>query len=94
MQRIVGGDAGRRIDILAVEGAGEGNSRVDVGHGHSLGCNLLTLAPRQCVAVAGNPVTRGRLESEGVEVHVLRGEEICLKGLGGPTCLTRPLDRG
>lgn len=60
----------------------------------SLGCNLLTLAPRRCVAVAGNPVTRGRLESEGVEVHVLRGEEICLKGLGGPTCLTRPLERG
>jgi N-dimethylarginine dimethylaminohydrolase len=60
----------------------------------SLGCNLLTVAPRRCVAVAGNPVTRGRLESEGVEVHVLRGEEICLKGLGGPTCLTRPLERG
>jgi N-dimethylarginine dimethylaminohydrolase len=60
----------------------------------SLGCNLLTLAPRRCVAVAGNPVTRGRLESEGVEVHVLRGQEICLKGLGGPTCLTRPLERG
>ena len=60
----------------------------------SLGCNLLTLAPRRCVAVAGNPVTRGRLESEGVEVHVLRGQEMCLKGLGGPTCLTRPLERG
>lgn len=59
----------------------------------SLGCNLLTVAPRRCVAVAGNPVTRGLLEAEGVEVHVLRGEEICLKGLGGPTCLTRPLER-
>lgn len=64
------------------------------GEFDSLGCNLLTLAPRRCLAVAGNPVTRGRLESEGVEVHVLRGEEICLKGLGGPTCLTRPLERG
>ena len=64
------------------------------GEFDSLGCNLLTLAPRRCLAVAGNPVTRGRLESEGVEVHVLLGEEICLKGLGGPTCLTRPLERG
>lgn len=64
------------------------------GEFDSLGCNLLTLAPRRCIAVAGNPVTRGRLESEGVEVHVLRGEEISLKGLGGPTCLTRPLERG
>ena len=60
----------------------------------SLGCNVLTLAPRRCVAVAGNSVTRGRLESQGVEVHVLRGQEMCLKGLGGPTCLTRPLARG
>lgn len=59
----------------------------------SLGCNLLALAPRRCVAVAGNPETRRRLEAEGVEVHVIRGEEICRKGLGGPTCLTRPLER-
>ena len=64
------------------------------GEFDSLGCNLLTLAPRRCIAVAGNPVTRGRLESEGVEVHVLRGAEISLKGRGGPTCLTRPLERG
>ncbi|MEJ2336163.1 MAG: arginine deiminase family protein, partial [Gemmatimonadales bacterium] len=64
------------------------------GEFDSLGCNLLTLAPRRCLALAGNPMTRGRLESEGVEVHVLRGEEICLKGLGGPTCLARPLERG
>jgi N-dimethylarginine dimethylaminohydrolase len=59
----------------------------------SLGCNVLAVAPRRCIALAGNPVTRGRLEAEGVEVHVLWGEEICLKGLGGPTCLTRPLER-
>ncbi len=64
------------------------------GEFDSLGCNLLTLAPRRCVAVAGNPVTRARLKSEGVEVHVLPGKEISLKGLGGPTCLTRPLERG
>jgi N-dimethylarginine dimethylaminohydrolase len=64
------------------------------GEFDSLGCNLLTMAPRRCISVAGNPVTRGRLESEGVEVHVLRGQEMCLKGLGGPTCLTRPLERG
>jgi N-dimethylarginine dimethylaminohydrolase len=73
-----------------------GTRLVDTCEGEfdSLGCNLLTLAPRRCLALAGNPMTRGRLESEGVEVHVLRGEEICLKGLGGPTCLARPLERG
>jgi N-dimethylarginine dimethylaminohydrolase len=59
----------------------------------SLGCNVLAVAPRRCVAVAGNPVTRRRLEAAGAEVHVFQGTEICLKGGGGPTCLTRPVCR-
>ncbi len=57
----------------------------------SMGCNVLTVAPRRCVAVAGNPVTRRRLEAHGVEVHEYAGVEISRKGAGGPTCLTRPL---
>jgi N-dimethylarginine dimethylaminohydrolase len=59
----------------------------------TLGCNVLALAPRQAVAVAGNPETRSRLERAGVEVREFPGREICLKGGGGPTCLTRPLWR-
>ncbi|PYP92824.1 MAG: amidinotransferase, partial [Gemmatimonadetes bacterium] len=43
--------------------------------------------------VAGNPQTRGRLEGAGVAVREFAGREICLKGGGGPTCLTRPLVR-
>jgi arginine deiminase len=27
-------------------------------------------------------------------VHEFDGREICAKGSGGPTCLTRPLERG
>jgi N-dimethylarginine dimethylaminohydrolase len=57
------------------------------------GCNSLALGPRRCVLPAGNPVTRGRLEKAGVEVIVFEGNEICVKGSGGPTCLTRPLVR-
>lgn len=59
----------------------------------SLGCNVLALEPRKCLMVKGNPVTRSRLEKNGVEVIEFKGDEICLKGSGGPTCLTRPLLR-
>lgn len=58
------------------------------------GCNVLTLAPRNVVLLAGNPVTRKRLETAGCRVHEFSGEEISLKGSGGPTCLSRPLLRG
>jgi len=59
-----------------------------------MGCNVLATAPRVCVMLEGNPVTRSRLEAEGARVHVYRGREISRKGAGGPTCLTRPLVRG
>ena len=59
----------------------------------SMGCNVLALGPRQCVMVAGNPVTQARLEAAGARVWTFRGDEICLKGAGGPTCLTRPFWR-
>jgi len=59
----------------------------------SMGCNVLTVAPRKCLMIAGNPETRRRLERAGAEVHEFDGGEICLKGGGGPTCLTRPVQR-
>lgn len=58
-----------------------------------MGCNVLATAPRVCVMLEGNPVTCSRLEAEGAAVHVYRGREISHKGAGGPTCLTRPLER-
>lgn len=59
----------------------------------TLGCNVLALAPREVLMVAGNPETRTRLADAGVTVHEFAGREICFKGGGGPTCLTRPLVR-
>jgi len=59
----------------------------------SMGCNVLALAPRQCLMVAGNPVTLQRLKDAGCEVTIYAGTEISVKGGGGPTCLTRPLLR-
>lgn len=59
----------------------------------TLGTNVLTVAPRVCVMVKGNPQTRARLERAGTTVFEYEGNEISLKGGGGPTCLTRPLAR-
>lgn len=59
----------------------------------SMGPNVLALAPRRCVMLEGNPVTRRRMESAGCEVLTYRGNEISLKAEGGPTCLTQPLLR-
>jgi N-dimethylarginine dimethylaminohydrolase len=60
----------------------------------SMGPNVLALAPRRALALEGNPITRRRLEDAGVEVRTYVGEEISRKGDGGPTCLTKPLERG
>jgi N-dimethylarginine dimethylaminohydrolase len=59
----------------------------------SMGTNVLALAPRRCLALAGNPKTRAALERAGVEVLEYDGQEISVKGAGGPTCLTRPVRR-
>ena len=58
----------------------------------TMGPNVLGLeGGRRAVALAGNDVTRQRLEAAGVEVLVYDGDEISRKGDGGPTCLTLPL---
>lgn len=59
----------------------------------TMGCNVLTLKPGLVLMLAGNPCTRQKLESAGIEVLTYTGEHISTKGAGGPTCLTRPLHR-
>ena len=74
---------------------GRGYRLVEVPHEEfdSIGCNVLALGPRRCVMLAGNPQTRAALERAGVEVIEYTGNEISVKGAGGPTCLTRPIVR-
>ena len=60
----------------------------------SMGPNVLALGPRTALALDGNPETRRRMEKAGVDVRTYVGTEISRKGDGGPTCLTRPLERG
>ena len=59
----------------------------------SMGPNVLVLQPGRCVMLAGNPVTKQRLENAGCEVFTYQGNEISLKAEGGPTCLTQPVFR-
>jgi N-dimethylarginine dimethylaminohydrolase len=59
----------------------------------TMACNVLAVAPGRCIMLSGNPLTKGKLESSGVEVREYKGREISIKGAGGPTCLTRPLLR-
>lgn len=59
----------------------------------SMGCNVLAFAPRKCLLVKGNPISVERLKAEGCEVIEYDGQEISQKGCGGPTCLSRPIER-
>jgi N-dimethylarginine dimethylaminohydrolase len=55
--------------------------------------NVLTVGPRRCIMLDGNPVTRQLLETEDCEVVTFPGAPLSLKAEGGPTCLTRPVWR-
>jgi N-dimethylarginine dimethylaminohydrolase len=59
----------------------------------SMGCNVLSMAPGDCLLVEGNPVTTAALEKAGCKVTLYKGGDISVKGGGGPTCLTRPINR-
>jgi N-dimethylarginine dimethylaminohydrolase len=58
-----------------------------------LGTNVLALAPRVALMVAGNDTVRNALEANGVKVYTYPGREVSFRGTGGPTCLTAPILR-
>ncbi|MCA0431963.1 MAG: amidinotransferase [Proteobacteria bacterium] len=82
----------RLVELL--EERGIGFVHVPEQEFDTMGCNVLALGPRQAMMVDGNPETKRRMESAGVRVEVIKGIDICRKGEGGPTCMTRPLVRG
>ncbi len=59
----------------------------------SFACNVLAVEPGVCIMLEGNPITQARLEAADVEVYTFPGQDLCIKGGGGPTCLTRPMWR-
>ena len=74
---------------------GRGTTLVEVPDDEfdTMGANVLAVAPRRCVMLSDNPITRERLERAGATVQSYEGIDISVKGGGGPTCLTRPLRR-
>ena len=59
----------------------------------SMGCNVLAIAPRDCIVVQGNPKTLKALKNAGCKVTSYEGNNVSVLGGGGPTCLTRPMLR-
>ena len=59
----------------------------------TMGPNVLALAPRHCLMLRDNPITKQRLEAAGCKVDTYQGDEISLIAEGGATCLTRPILR-
>lgn len=59
----------------------------------SFGPNVLAVAPRIVIIPSGNPKTKEALKSVGCEVYEYPADDITHKGGGGPTCLTRALER-
>ena len=59
----------------------------------SMGCNVLAIAPKECLMVEGNPKTQKALIKAGCKVTNYKGKNISVYGGGGPTCLTRPMLR-
>ncbi len=66
---------------------------IDYAERDSLACNVLSLGSQRLIALEENTRTNHRLREAGFEVQTFPGSELCLNGSGGPTCLTRPLQR-
>ena len=59
-----------------------------------LSLNVLALAPRKCVAVAGFPGTLRLMKDAGCQVTCFVANALCIPCEGGPTCMTLPVWRG
>lgn len=67
---------------------------IDFSERDTLACNVLALGNNHLLAIAENSKTNARLREAGFDVRTFSGNELCVNGGGGPTCLTRPLLRG
>jgi len=59
----------------------------------TLSLNVLALKPRHGIMVDGFPLTKSAMEAAGCTIETFNGDSLCIKCEGGPTCLTRPLQR-
>ncbi len=66
---------------------------IDPTERDTLACNVLALGNNRLLAIEENHQTNARLRQAGFDVRTFPGNELCINGGGGPTCLTRPLLR-
>jgi N-dimethylarginine dimethylaminohydrolase len=66
---------------------------IDYSERNTLACNVLALGQNRLLAIEENRKTNLKLRQAGFDVRTFPGNEICINGSGGPTCLTRPLLR-
>jgi N-dimethylarginine dimethylaminohydrolase len=67
---------------------------IDYSERETLACNVLALGGKRLLAIEENHKTNDRLRQSGFDVRTFPGNELCINGGGGPTCLTRPVLRG
>jgi arginine deiminase len=65
-------------------------NRAEVEHRSAL--NFVTLGPRRILMAAGNPISQGFFEEQGVVCHTVEVDEL-IKAAGGIGCLTGILQR-
>jgi len=80
--------------VELLQGRGFNFIEIDPSERDTLACNVLALGNKRLLAIEGNRKTNDRLRTAGFDVRTFPGDELCVNGGGGPTCLTRPLLRG
>ena len=86
-----------RLAVETVElflGRGFRLIEIDPEERDTLACNVLSIDGHHLLALEENRRTNRILANAGFEVLTFPGSEIALNGNGGPTCLTRPIERG
>jgi N-dimethylarginine dimethylaminohydrolase len=79
--------------VQLLQGRGFRFVEIDVSERDTLACNVLALGGKRLLAIEHNHKTNQKLRDAGFDVRTFPGEELCVNGGGGPTCLTRPLLR-
>jgi arginine deiminase len=82
----------REIPHLHVIETGDGNTDYASREQWFDGANVFAIGPRRVISYNRNRHTNRALKEAGVDVIEIRGSEL-VRGLGGPRCMTMPLER-
>ncbi|MCC5929328.1 MAG: arginine deiminase [Cyclobacteriaceae bacterium] len=82
----------KEIDYLEVIETGDGNPDYALREQWYDGANVFAIGPRRVISYNRNKFTNRALREAGVEVLETSSSELS-RGLGGPRCMTMPIDR-